>query len=94
VEQARASTAVVTVPRAGGGFQPLCAVYRPAFRQTAEAALQQGRNKIDPLFARVPLRVVEAEELAQFEFLPQMFDNLNTQQDLERAARRRGNPNP
>ncbi len=94
VEQARASTAVVTVPRVAGGFQPLCAVYRPAFRETAEAALRLGHNKIDPLFAAVPARVVEQEELARFEFLPQMFDNLNTREDLERAARRRGEAKP
>jgi molybdopterin-guanine dinucleotide biosynthesis protein A len=89
VEQARASAAVVTVPRVAGGFQPLCAVYRRPFREAAEAALRQGRNKIDPLFAALPLRVLEAEELTRFEFLPQMFDNLNTPEDLERAARRR-----
>ena len=94
VEQARASSAVVTVPRVAGGFQPLCAVYRPAFRETAEAALRQGRNKIDPLFSALPLRVLEEEELARFEFLPEMFDNLNTREDLERAARRRGKQKP
>ena len=94
VEQARASTAVVTVPRVAGGFQPLCAVYRRQFRETAEAALRQGRNKIDPLFRVVPARVLEEEELAGFEFPPEMFDNLNTREDLERAARRRRKRNP
>ena len=89
VEQARASTAVATVPRVAGGFQPLCAVYRPAFRETAEAALRQGRNKIDPLFSAVAARVLDEAELARFEFHPEMFDNLNTKEDLERAAARR-----
>lgn len=94
VEQARASAAVATVPRVAGGFQPLCAVYRPAFCEVAQAALQQKRNKIDPLFSLVPVRVLEEEELARFEFPPQMFDNLNTREDLERAARRREKRNP
>ncbi|HXZ26829.1 MAG TPA: molybdenum cofactor guanylyltransferase [Terriglobales bacterium] len=94
VEQARASSAVVTVPRVAGGYQPLCAVYRRPFRETAEAALRQGRNKIDPLFSALPLRVLEEEELARFEFLPEMFDNLNTREDLERAARRREKRTP
>ena len=93
-EQARASTALVAVPRVAGGFQPLCAVYRRQFRETAEAALLEKRNKIDPLFSAVPARVVEEEELARFEFLPEMFDNLNTKEDLERAARRRGKQSP
>ena len=92
VEQAQACTAVVTVPRVGGGFQPLCAVYRPPFREAAEAALRQRHNKIDALFSALPVRILEAEELARFEFLPQMFDNLNTREDVERAARRRQKP--
>ena len=94
VEQARACTAAATVPRVAGGFQPLCAVYRRQFRETAEAALREKRNKIDPLFAAVTARVVEEAELEKFEFPPEMFDNLNTQDDLERAASRRGGRNP
>jgi molybdopterin-guanine dinucleotide biosynthesis protein A len=87
VEQARSSGAVVTVPRVAGGFQPLCAVYRKPFAAVAEEALQQGRNKIDPLFSRVPTRILEPEELARFAFAAEMFDNLNTREDVERATR-------
>ena len=88
VEQARESGAVVTLPRTADGFHPLAAVYRRAFRETAELALQEGRNKIDALFAEVETRIVEAEELERFAFAPAIFENLNTPQDVERARKR------
>jgi molybdopterin-guanine dinucleotide biosynthesis protein A len=85
VTEALASGAVVTVPRAGGGLQPLCAVYRREFAALAEQALAAGRNKIDTLYARTTLRIIEEDELARFAFSPAMFDNLNTQEEWERA---------
>ena len=50
VSAARQVTAVVTVPRAAGGFQPLCTVYRREFAEVAERALREGENKIDALY--------------------------------------------
>ena len=50
IARARGSAALVTVARAGGRWQPLCAVYRREFADAAEKALQQGRYKIDALF--------------------------------------------
>jgi len=88
VTEALASGAVVTVPRAGGGLQPLCAVYRREFAALAEQALAAGRNKIDTLYARTTLRIIEEDELARFAFSPAMFDNLNTQEEWERARQR------
>ena len=88
VAQARESGAVVTLPRTADGFHPLAAVYRRAFRETAERALQEGRNKIDTLFAEVETRILEAEELKRFAFAPAIFENLNTPQDVERARQR------
>jgi molybdenum cofactor guanylyltransferase len=85
VTEARAAKATVTVPRAGGGLQPLCAVYRREFAALAEQALAAGRNKIDTLYARTTLRIIEEDELARFAFSPAMFDNLNTQEEWERA---------
>jgi molybdopterin-guanine dinucleotide biosynthesis protein A len=93
LEQARQSGAVVTVPRIAGGFHPLAAVYRRDFRHTAEQALQEGRNKIDELFAGVETRIIEAAELGKFAFAAAIFENLNTPEDLERArGRARGGP--
>ncbi len=85
VAQARASGAVVTVPRVGGRFEPLCAVYRRPFRDTAQAALEQGRYKIDALFPLVTVRVLDADELLRFAFDSAMFQNLNTPSDLQRV---------
>jgi molybdopterin-guanine dinucleotide biosynthesis protein A len=86
--QARESGAVVTVPRTRDGFHPLAAVYRRSFREAAEQALAEGRNKIDSLFSQVETRVLEEEELRRFAFPPAIFENLNTPEELERARRR------
>lgn len=88
VAQARESGAVVTVPRTADGFHPLAAVYRRAFRETAERALAEGRNKIDALFADVETRVLEEEELRRLAFAPAIFENLNTPEELEFARQR------
>lgn len=88
-EQAQTANAVVTVPRAGGRLQPLCAIYRREFREPAERALVAGRNKIDTLFAETTVRIIEEYEVAHFAFPATMFDNLNTPQEWEQAGRRR-----
>jgi molybdenum cofactor guanylyltransferase len=81
---AAASTdAQVTVPHTARGFQPLCAVYRRPFAAVAEQALKGGQNKIDALFAAIPVRVIEGEELASAGFSDQVFLNLNTPEDLQ-----------
>ena len=87
VAQARASGAVVTLARASGGWQPLCAVYRPAFLAPAERSLRTGRNKIYTLFAEVETRVVDEAGLSAHGFSSQMFRNLYTPEDLEGAGR-------
>ena len=85
VEQARASDALVTVPRIAGGYQPLCSVYRRAFASVAQAALERGRNKIDALFVATTTRILGESELRRFAFSAVMFENLNTPEDLRRA---------
>jgi molybdopterin-guanine dinucleotide biosynthesis protein A len=87
IAQARATTALVTVPRAGGAWQTLCAVYRRAFAEYAEEALRQGKNKIDPLFARVQTKVIEESELLQHGFSPGLFRNLNTPEEFRQAEK-------
>jgi molybdenum cofactor guanylyltransferase len=90
IARARRSNAVATVPRAGGGWQPLCAVYRREFADAAEAALGAGRYKIDALFAEVNLQTIEEEELALEGFAAISFRNLNTREELEAAIGNRG----
>ncbi|HEX6822991.1 MAG TPA: molybdenum cofactor guanylyltransferase [Candidatus Sulfotelmatobacter sp.] len=83
--QARQGGAVVTLPRAGKGWQPLCAVYRRAFADVAETALRAGRYKIDALFDQVLVRPVEEMDLRTAGFSPEVFRNLNTPEQLAAA---------
>ncbi|MGO9124631.1 MAG: molybdenum cofactor guanylyltransferase [Terriglobales bacterium] len=78
---AQDTDAVVTLPRADGGLQPLCAVYQRAFAQPAEDALRAGKNKIDALFAKVKTRIIENDELTGAGFSADMFVNLNTPEE-------------
>jgi molybdenum cofactor guanylyltransferase len=85
VAQARESRAMVTVPRAGKGWQPLCAIYRRAFADAAETALRAGRYKIDALFDESLIRPVGEEDLRRAGFSPEVFRNLNTPKELAEA---------
>jgi molybdenum cofactor guanylyltransferase len=85
VAQARESGAIVTAPRAGKGWQPLCAVYRRAFADAAETALRAGRYKVDTLFHPALTRPVGEEDLRRAGFLPEVFRNLNTPEELADA---------
>ena len=86
--EAQASKAMVTVPHAGGGWQPLCAVYRREFADAAEQSLRQERYKIDTLFTAPQTQVIAENELSVAGFSTTMFRNLNTQEDLANAAER------
>jgi molybdopterin-guanine dinucleotide biosynthesis protein A len=89
ISQARsAPEAVAVVPRDEAGSQPLCAVYRREFADEAESALRAGRNRIDALFATVPTRVIEPQELESAGFSRTIFRNLNTPEELEAEKRR------
>jgi molybdopterin-guanine dinucleotide biosynthesis protein A len=82
---ARRSKAAVTVPRADGGFQPLCAVYRWRFADLAVRALRAGNNKIDQLFVPADTCILEEDELKGAGFSAEMFRNVNTPEDWEQA---------
>jgi len=84
-ERARASVATVTVVHAGGGWQPLCAVYRREFADAAEIALRAGRYKIDALFEPTRTQSITEQELESAGFSPKMFRNLNTPEELKAA---------
>lgn len=83
--RATSSVASVTVARAAGGFQPLCAVYRRSFTDAAENALRAGHYKIDTLFAQATTQVVEEAELEASGFSSRIFRNLNTPEELAEA---------
>ena len=84
---AKGSGSVATAPRSDGRWQPLCAIYRREFASVAEQALRADKNKIDPLFAQVDVRVIEENEMRANGFAPEMFRNLNTPEELEAVRR-------
>jgi molybdenum cofactor guanylyltransferase len=93
-ERALAARAVVTAPEINGYPQPLCAVYSRDFLPIAEQALGAGAYKIAPLFPNDRTLVIRETELAQVAFTAEMFENLNTPEDLERARRRQPEKTP
>lgn len=89
ITRARNAPATVTVPRIGGGWQPLCAVYPCEFAGAAEKALRTGQNKIDALFSEVRVQTIGEQELEAAGFSAKMFRNLNTLEELAEAGRLR-----
>jgi molybdopterin-guanine dinucleotide biosynthesis protein A len=85
ISRAKNSNANVTLVRAAGGFQPLCAVYRHSFADAAENALRAGHYKIDTLFAPATTQVIGEAELEASGFSPRIFRNLNTPEELAEA---------
>ena len=85
ISRATSSNANVTVARAAGGLQPLCAVYRRSFLDVAENALRAGHYKIDTLFTPATTQVIEEAELEASGFSPRIFRNLNTPEELAEA---------
>jgi molybdopterin-guanine dinucleotide biosynthesis protein A len=90
-EAARHESVMVTIPRAAGAWQTLCAVYRKPFADVAEQALRQGKNKIDPLFRETKIQILDEPALTKHNFSLNMFRNVNTPEELEEAARLRIN---
>ena len=87
ITRARSSAAMVTVARAGGGWQPLCGVYRREFADVAEKALRDGHCKIDALFDDARTLAIGEGELEAAGFSAGVFRNLNTKEELEAAGR-------
>jgi molybdenum cofactor guanylyltransferase len=87
VRRAARSAAAATVPRVEGRWQPLCAVYRREFVGAAEQNLRAGHYKIDALFSLVEVQPIEQEELEAAGFSADMFQNLNTPEELLAAQK-------
>jgi molybdopterin-guanine dinucleotide biosynthesis protein A len=87
ITRARSSDAIATVARAGGGWQPLCAVYRREFAEIAAKDLRQGRYKIDALFDLQRTQAIGEDELTAAGFAADLFRNVNTPEELTRAGR-------
>jgi len=93
-DRALASRATVTAPVIRTYPQPLCAVYARSFLAIATAALKAANYKIVPLFPPDQTLLIPEAELARFAFTAEMFDNLNTPEDMERARRREPDKQP
>jgi molybdopterin-guanine dinucleotide biosynthesis protein A len=87
-ERATAGDAIVTTPEIDDYTQPLCTIYSLDFLPIAEHALRIGNYKIVPLFPKGRTLVIKESELRRFAFAADMFENLNTPDDLARARRR------
>jgi molybdopterin-guanine dinucleotide biosynthesis protein A len=77
--------ALAVVPRAGHGFQPLCALYRQPFADLAAQALRRDQNRIDSLFQNIQIKTVDEAEISRAGFSLDIFRNLNTPEDLAAA---------
>jgi molybdopterin-guanine dinucleotide biosynthesis protein A len=74
------------VPRLRGGFEPLHAVYGRQVLPRIEAMLREDRLKVNGLFEVVRVRVVTEAELLFLDPALVGFTNINTPEDLARAA--------
>ena len=79
--------AVICVPRVGAHHHPLAAVYRLEAAEAVDRLLAENRLRPSFLFAAVPTRVVEADELADVDPTFQTLRNLNTPEEYEAALR-------
>jgi molybdopterin-guanine dinucleotide biosynthesis protein A len=79
---AAAGTAEVACAASGGRLHPVCALWRPALAPALRAALAEGRHGVEA-FVRGRRFAV-----ADFAGEPDPFLNVNTPEDLARAAQR------
>lgn len=78
----------VVVPRWDGRLQPLLAVYRRTVLPHLEAQLAKGELRPVYLFDKVRTRVVEEDELRQYDPAGGSFFNMNTPEDYAVALKR------
>jgi len=76
--------AEVALPEANGHRHPTAAVYRTGVLPVLEQLLEAGSLEPANLFARVSVRIVEPQELAE----PGSLENLNTPEDYRAALER------
>ena len=82
------AAAEAVVPRPGGEYEPLFAVYRRTCATAIRRALDAGQRRVISFFPDVRLRVVEAAEAQAIDPDPWCFFNVNTPDDLAEAERR------
>lgn len=73
------------VLRVKSKLQPLCGVYHRDLLLQIEEALARRESSIHRLLERLSTRIIEEDQLIAGGFAPEMFLNVNTPEDLERA---------
>jgi molybdenum cofactor guanylyltransferase len=82
------AAAEAVVPRPGGEYEPLFAVYQRTCATAIRRALEAGQRRVISFFPDVRLRVVEAAEAQTVDPDPWCFFNVNTPADLAEAEQR------
>jgi len=82
-----AEAADLVVPRRGGEYEPLHAVYSKGCLPALEAALQRGQRRMISFFPSLDLHTVEQEEIDRLDPEGLSFFNVNTPEDLRKAER-------
>lgn len=75
----------IAVPRIGGFYHPLAAVYRLSVRPHIDALLAADRLRLTLLFERVRTREIAAEELSDVDPGLKSLENLNRPEDYRQA---------
>ena len=83
LQQASDSAALIVVPDALGGLQPLCAVYRRGVAGAAEQALKAGDNKVGHLMKPETTRYLSETEIHAAGFSSGLFKNVNTVEEYD-----------
>lgn len=79
----RADGVDAVVPRVGGEYETLHALYTKACLAPIERALAAGKMRVVSFFEDVRVRVVDEDELRPFDPDLRCFTNVNTPEDLE-----------
>jgi molybdopterin-guanine dinucleotide biosynthesis protein A len=78
----------ICVPHVEDYYHPLAAVYRLDVRDTVHRLLREDRLRPAFLFAELPTRIVQPDEIGDVDPMFQSFRNLNTPEDYEAALNR------
>jgi len=85
IGRAAGSRARVLLPSSESGDEPLCAVYHREAGATIRAAIDRGVLKVTRALEGLPIERVTPSEIRPFDPRGNLFQNLNTPEEFERA---------
>ncbi len=89
-----ATEAEVIIPRRGGRFQPLHAIYAKSCAGPVRQTLEAGEKRMISFFPRIQTSIVEQETLDRYDPEGLSFFNANTPEELAHAEQLLGEENP